>query len=125
MSNCKCSELLIYLTSTALLLTYSLSLNFIIPIAFLQNYLFAGVDLAGASLQRLDLSDNAIGPVGMVGLGPFFKTKSSFSLKELILNNNGFGPEGGSVRSLTSQLNCYSNYSFSAPEILMNFTFRA
>lgn len=55
------------------------------------------MDLAGASLQRLDLSDNAIGPVGMVGLGPFFKSRSSFSLKELILNNNGFGPEGGSV----------------------------
>ncbi|CAL8126492.1 unnamed protein product [Orchesella dallaii] len=65
-----------------------------IPQAF--NYLFAGVDLAGASIQRLDLSDNAIGPVGMVGLAPFFKTTSSYSLKELILNNNGFGPEGGS-----------------------------
>ncbi|ODN04034.1 Ran GTPase-activating protein [Orchesella cincta] len=65
-----------------------------IPQAF--NFLFAGVDLAGANLQRLDLSDNAIGPVGMVGLAPFFKTASSYSLKELILNNNGFGPEGGS-----------------------------
>lgn len=54
--------------------------------------------MAGATLTRLDLSDNAIGPVGMVGLGPFFKTRSSFSLKELILNNNGFGPEGGSVQ---------------------------
>lgn len=56
------------------------------------------MDLAGAQLQRLDLSDNAIGPVGMEGLAPFFKSPSSFSLKELVLNNNGFGPDGGSVR---------------------------
>ncbi len=55
------------------------------------------MDLAGARLQRLDLSDNAIGPVGMAGLAPFFKTSSSFSIQELLVNNQGLGPEGGSV----------------------------
>lgn len=65
---------------------------------FVQKFLFAGVDLAGARLQYLDLSDNAIGPLGMTGLAPFFKSQSSFSLKVLICNNNGLGPQGAEVR---------------------------
>jgi len=64
-----------------------------------QKYLFSGVDLAGARLQYLDLSDNAIGPLGMVGLAPFFQSPSSFSIKTLICQNNGLGPEGAKVRT--------------------------
>jgi Ran GTPase-activating protein 1 len=64
--------------------------------------LFAGVDLAGARLQYLDLSDNAIGPLGMTGLAPFFKSQSSFSLKVLICNNNGLGPQGAEVSLVTN-----------------------
>ncbi|CAG7716423.1 unnamed protein product [Allacma fusca] len=70
------------------------------------GYLLGGVDLAGARLTCLDLSDNAIGPVGMPGLVPFFKSRSSFSLKELIFNNNGWGPDGGSMLA-EALLGCY------------------
>lgn len=69
-------------------------------------YLFGGIDLSGAVLQRLDLSDNAIGPVGMAGLVPFFSTKSSFGLKELIVSNQGLGPEGGTTFA-TALIKCY------------------
>jgi Ran GTPase-activating protein (RanGAP) involved in mRNA processing and transport len=33
----------------------------------------------------------------MAGLAPFFKSNSSFSLKVLICNNNGLGPQGAEV----------------------------
>ncbi|OXA62301.1 ran GTPase-activating protein 1 [Folsomia candida] len=70
-----------------------------------MKFLFAGVDLAGARLQYLDLSDNAIGPLGMTGLAPFFKSQSSFSLKVLICNNNGLGPQGAEEFS-KALINC-------------------
>ena len=52
---------------------------------------------ARAHLVELDLSDNAFGPNGMVGLVELLKSESCYSLKELRLNNNGLGVTGGKV----------------------------
>ena len=53
---------------------------------------------ANAHLVELDLSDNAFGPNGMIGLMDFLKSSSCFSLQELRLNNNGLGIQGGKAR---------------------------
>lgn len=63
----------------------------------LQNFLGGGLILAQAHLAELDLSDNALGPVGMEGLVAFLKSPVCFSLKTLRLNNNGLGIYGGRV----------------------------
>ena len=53
--------------------------------------------MAQAKLEELDLSDNALGPVGMEGLVQFLKSPVCYSLKCLRLNNNGLGIYGGRV----------------------------
>jgi len=53
--------------------------------------------VAGARLVELDLSDNAFGPNGMIGLTEFLRSSSCYSLRELRLNNNGLGIQGGKV----------------------------
>ena len=53
--------------------------------------------LAGARLTVLDLSDNAVGPVGMDGLHVLLTSPVCYSLRRLLLNNNGWGPTGGVV----------------------------
>jgi Ran GTPase-activating protein 1 len=53
--------------------------------------------LAQAHLAELDLSDNALGPIGMEGLVQFLKSPVCYSLKTLRLNNNGLGIYGGRV----------------------------
>lgn len=52
---------------------------------------------AGAGLVVLDLSDNAFGPNGIVGLVALLKSASCYTLQELRLNNNGLGITGGKV----------------------------
>ncbi len=63
----------------------------------LQSFLGGGLILAQAKLEELDLSDNALGPVGMEGLVQFLKSPVCYSLKCLRLNNNGLGIYGGRV----------------------------
>ena len=59
---------------------------------------------AGAQLMELDLSDNAFGPNGMVGLTDFLKSSSCYALRELRLNNNGLGITGGKVCYIISMI---------------------
>ena len=56
-----------------------------------------GLILAQAHLTELDLSDNALGPIGMEGLVSFIKSPVFYSMKTLRLNNNGLGIYGGMV----------------------------
>jgi len=62
-----------------------------------QKYLCSGLMVAKANLVELDLSDNAFGPNGMNGLTDFLRSSSCYSLRELRLNNNGLGIQGGKV----------------------------
>ena len=71
---------------------------------FFQKYLCSGLMTAKACLVELDLSDNAFGPNGMHGLTDFLKSSSCFTLRELRLNNNGLGIQGGKV--FHQLLNC-------------------
>ncbi|RWS08163.1 ran GTPase-activating protein 1-like protein [Dinothrombium tinctorium] len=61
------------------------------------RYLTAGITLANAKLVELDLSDNAFGPIGVKALLPFLQSDSCQALRELRLNNNGLGIEGGKL----------------------------
>ncbi|EFX86541.1 hypothetical protein DAPPUDRAFT_307848 [Daphnia pulex] len=67
------------------------------------SFLGGGLILAKANLIELDLSDNALGPVGMEGLVQFLKSPVCYSLKCIRLNNNGLGIYGG--RMLAQALN--------------------
>jgi len=67
------------------------------------RFLGGGLILANAHLEELDLSDNALGPVGMEGLVVFLTSPVCYSLKCLRLNNNGLGIYGG--RMLAQALN--------------------
>lgn len=66
-----------------------------IPDALRQ--LFSGLKRAGAHLKELDLSDNALGPVGVEGMIDFMQSPVCYSLEELRLNNNGLGIKGGTM----------------------------
>ncbi|CAG0923586.1 unnamed protein product [Notodromas monacha] len=57
----------------------------------------AGLDLAGSHLVELNLSDNAIGPIGSEGLCPILRSQVCYTLKELRLNNTGLGPTGSTM----------------------------
>jgi len=59
------------------------------------KHLFAGIVKAGAQLRELDLSDNALGPVGVEGMVDFVETSACYKLEILRLNNNGLGITGG------------------------------
>jgi len=61
--------------------------------------------VAGAHLVELDLSDNAFGPNGMIGLTEFLRSSSCYRLRELRLNNNGLGIQGGKVQLFISLSN--------------------
>jgi len=67
-----------------------------------------GIMLAHATLVELDISDNAMGPIGMEGLTTFMKSPSCFTLQELRLNNTGCGVTGGKLLASTL-LQCYNN----------------
>ena len=66
-----------------------------------QKYLCTGLMVAKANLVELDLSDNAFGPNGMNGLTDFLRSSSCYSLRELRLNNNGLGIQGGKVGTIS------------------------
>lgn len=68
-----------------------------IPLAL--KHLGAGLIAARAQLTVLDLSDNALGPNGMLGLEEFLRSPVCYTLQELHLNNCGLGPEGGRMLS--------------------------
>lgn len=61
------------------------------------KHLGAAIMGAGCQLVEIDLSDNAFGPNGIVGLVDLLKSPSCFSLQELKLNNNGLGITGGKM----------------------------
>lgn len=61
------------------------------------RHLFSGLMRAGAKLKELDLSDNALGPVGVEGMVDFMSSPVCYSLEELRLNNNGLGIKGGTM----------------------------
>ncbi|KAF5396773.1 Ran GTPase activating protein 1 [Paragonimus heterotremus] len=57
---------------------------------------------SGSQLVELDLSDNAFGPNGVVGILELLSSPSCFTLKILRMNNQGLGHEG--CRYLTQAL---------------------
>lgn len=77
-----------------------------IPVAL--KHLCNGIMGANACLVELDLSDNAFGPNGMVGLVDFLRSPSCYTLQELRLNNNGLGIQGGKMLA-DSLLACYES----------------
>lgn len=70
------------------------------------KFLCHGITQAKACLVELDLSDNAFGPNGMIGLVDFLRSSSCYTLQELRLNNNGLGIQGGKMLA-ESLLACY------------------
>ncbi|XP_065357728.1 ran GTPase-activating protein [Calliphora vicina] len=67
-----------------------------------------GMAIAGAKLTVLDLSDNAIGPHGMVGLEDMLRSPVCYSLQELHMNNCGLGIYGGRMLS-EAIIDCHRN----------------
>lgn len=63
-----------------------------VPIA--MNHLLKGITESGAKLTLLDLSDNAIGPIGAPSVIEFLESESAETIEKLYLNNCGLGPEG-------------------------------
>ncbi len=59
---------------------------------------------AGAALEVLDLSDNALGPDSMKGVVTLLESKACYSLKELHMNNCGLGSAEGIVSLFISLL---------------------
>lgn len=66
----------------------------------------SGLMVAQAQLTVLDLSDNALGPNGMVGLEDLLRSKVCYTLQELRLNNCGLGIGGGQMLS-KALLDCH------------------
>lgn len=61
------------------------------------SFLSSGVMLSSARLVELDLSDNAFGPRGLIGIVKLLESPSCYTLKELHLNNNGLGISGAKM----------------------------
>lgn len=59
-----------------------------------MKHLLKGISDSGARLTLLDLSDNAIGPIGAPSVIEFLNSPSCDNLEKLYLNNCGLGPEG-------------------------------
>ncbi|VDK33362.1 unnamed protein product [Taenia asiatica] len=53
-----------------------------------------GIMSSGAHLTELDLSDNAFGPRGVVGVTDLLSSPACFTLKVLRMNNQGLGHQG-------------------------------
>ena len=70
----------------------------VVPVAI--NHLLTGISDSGTELTFLDLSDNAIGPIGSPSVFKFLSTASSGKIDRLYLNNCGLGPEGSSLLSV-------------------------
>lgn len=63
------------------------------------NHLSNGIMVANARLVVLDLSDNAFGPRGLVGIQKLLESPCCYTLEELHLNNNGLGISGAKLLS--------------------------
>lgn len=63
------------------------------------SFLSKGIMTANAHLVVLDLSDNAFGPRGLVGLQHLLESSSCYTLQELHFNNNGLGIQGATLLS--------------------------
>lgn len=63
-----------------------------VPVAL--SHLLRGIMDSGAQLTLLDLSDNAIGPIGAPSVIEFLESPSAETLEKLYFNNCGLGPEG-------------------------------
>uniref|UniRef100_A0A0A1X3E5 Ran GTPase-activating protein n=1 Tax=Zeugodacus cucurbitae TaxID=28588 RepID=A0A0A1X3E5_ZEUCU len=72
------------------------------------RHLGNGLMVAGAKLTVLDLSDNALGPNGMVGLEDLLRSPVVYSLQTLRLNNCGLGIGGGQMLS-KAILDCHKS----------------
>lgn len=77
-----------------------------IPLAL--KSICGSINLSGARLVEVNMSDNAFGPIGLTALVSFFESASCFSLKEIRMHNNGLGPEG-SKKFAASLEKCYEN----------------
>merc|ERR1719362_1247656 len=64
-------------------------------------HLSHGLMTANARLVELDLSDNAIGALGVEGIVDLLKSPACRTLKELKLNNTGCGVTGGKLLAKT------------------------
>uniref|UniRef100_A0A0K0DX77 Ran-GTPase activating protein 1 C-terminal domain-containing protein n=1 Tax=Strongyloides stercoralis TaxID=6248 RepID=A0A0K0DX77_STRER len=56
-----------------------------------------GITSSGAMLQEIDLSDNALGPVGVEGIKKFLASDAAIDLEVVKLYNNGLGIGGKTV----------------------------
>lgn len=61
------------------------------------SFLSTAVMLSSAQLVELDLSDNAFGPRGLIGIVKLLESSSCYTLQELHLNNNGLGISGAKM----------------------------
>lgn len=73
--------------------------------SFPQKHLFSGINRAGAKLLELDLSDNALGPVGVEGMVDFMCSPACYSLQVNIFYNYYFR-----IYSLSWYKNSRPNY---------------
>lgn len=65
------------------------------------KHLSKGMMAANVQLVELDLSDNALGPIGMEGIVDLLRSSACFTLRELKLNNTGCGVTGGKLLAKT------------------------
>ncbi|KFM82243.1 Ran GTPase-activating protein 1, partial [Stegodyphus mimosarum] len=72
------------------------------------SYLSNGVMVSNSRLVVLDLSDNAFGPRGLIGIVKLLESPSCYSLEELHLNNNGLGISGAKMLA-DAMCNCIEN----------------
>lgn len=63
------------------------------------RYLGGGLISAGAKLVVLNLSDNPLGPTGILGLAELLSSSVCYSLEKLLLNNCALRPEGATALS--------------------------
>lgn len=66
-----------------------------------MGHLLRGIRDSGAQLTLLDLSDNAIGPIGAPSVIEFLNSPSADTIEKLYLNNCGLGPEGSTSIATT------------------------
>lgn len=65
------------------------------------KHLLQGITNSGAQLTLLDLSDNAIGPIGAPAVIEFLESPAADTLEKLYVNNCGWGPEGSTSLATT------------------------
>lgn len=68
------------------------------------NHLLRGIHSSDARLILLDLSDNAIGPIGAPSVLEFLQTNSASTIEKLYVNNCGWGPEGSTSLAMVIPL---------------------